>query len=73
MACLYQFLYDPEQGYVVFRCGEDDRPADRRAFAKDHKQAVFVSEMAAVDYCAYRNHYVDVNGDDRMPTTLSHS
>lgn len=70
MATLYQQVYDPTQGYVVFRCGEDDRPADRLSWAREHKQAVFVHEMAAVDYCAYRNQGVDVHGDDRLPVHM---
>jgi len=70
MATLYQHIYDPEHGYVVYRCGEDDHPADRIAWAKVHKQAVFVTEMAAIDYCVYRNHGVDIHGDDRLPVHM---
>lgn len=70
MATLYQQVYHPAHGYVVYRCGEDDHPADRREWALVHKQAIFVHEMAAVDYCAYRNHGVDVNGDDRLPVHM---
>ena len=70
MATLYQHLYDPEQGYIVFRCGEDDKPKDPMSWARDHKQAVFVTEMAAIDYCFYRNHGVVIHGDDRLPVYL---
>lgn len=68
---LYQYLYHPAHGYLVFRCGMDDRPIDRKAWAEVHKQAVFVTEMAAIDYCNYRNHGVDVNGDDRLPVHMA--
>lgn len=70
MATLYQHLYDPTQGYVVFRVGEDKHPADRMAWAREHKQAIFVTEMAAIDYCHYRNRGVDIHGDDRLPVHM---
>jgi hypothetical protein len=68
---LYQHLYDHTQGYVVFRCGLNDKPIDRLEWARSHKQAIFVTEMAALDYCHYRNHGVDIHGDDQLPVYLT--
>lgn len=67
---LYQYLYHPGHGYLVYRCGSEDNPPDRKAWAEVHKTAVFVTEVDASGYCDYRNHLVDLYGTDRVPADL---
>lgn len=51
-------------GYVVYRHCFDSRSAEE--CARVHREATFVDEIAAKDYCNYRNGMVDENGDDRI-------
>lgn len=54
-------------GYVVYRHCFDDTKCSVEDGAAAHKQAVFVEEIAARDYCDYRNRLMDLNGDDALP------
>lgn len=67
---LYRYIFDGGAGgYVVYRNVSSGRrllPSTEREMAVVHKQAVFVCEDAARDYCRYRNGLVDRNGDDAI-------
>lgn len=54
-------------GYVVYRHCFDNAKCSVEDGAAAHKQAVFVEEAAAKDYCDYRNQMIDAVGDDRLP------
>lgn len=57
---LYRYIYLPDLGYVVYR-HED---GEVMSVARTHKVAVFVTEVEASDYCAYRNEQTEKNGTD---------
>lgn len=66
-ACtLYRYLWLTDLGYVVYRYNFDAWQCTVEEWARVHKSAVFVEEIAAKDYCRYRNALVDLNGDDRL-------
>ena len=58
---LYRYVYLSDLGYVVYRHFAD---GDVVSVAKAHKVAVFVCEIEASDYCAYRNEQTEKNGTD---------
>lgn len=67
---LYRYVYNGDLGgYVVYRHVMQARrelPSNVMECARQHKQATFVCEDAAADYCRYRNGLVDRNGDDAI-------
>lgn len=62
---LYRTIYLSDLGYVVYRHCFSHCAID--VGARVHKQAVFVDEIAAKDYCRYRNELIDKNGTDALP------
>lgn len=63
---LYRTLWLNDLGYVVYRHCFDEKKCDLEDGARTHKQAVFVHEYAAVDYCRYRNALIDKRGTDEL-------
>lgn len=67
---LYRYIYNGDLGgYVVYRhslVSTVTLPDTIMACARAHKQATFVCEDAAKDYCRYRNSLIDRNGDDAI-------
>lgn len=53
-------------GYVVFRSVVEIPAGREDEFAEAHKVAVFVTELEATDYCAYRNRLVAQRGTDAL-------
>ena len=66
-ADVYRMIYLTAHGYVVYRHCFDEKMKFVELGALEHKQAVFVSGVAAHDYCNYRNLLIDLNGDDGLP------
>ena len=64
---LYRYLFHWEHGYIVYRNCFDAETTSIELGARQHKQAVFVDEIAAADYCGYRNKLIDLNGSDKLP------
>ena len=65
---LYRTIYLTDLGgYVVYRHCFDEARCTIRNGARAHKQAVFVEENAARDYCRYRNKLIDEHGSDKLP------
>jgi len=52
-------------GYVVYRDNGKKCP-DKDLIAQIHKVAVFVDEEEALDYCRYRNKWIDLTGTDAL-------
>jgi len=52
-------------GYVVYRDSVPAHP-DRELIARSHKVAVFVDDSEALDYCRYRNKWIDITGTDAL-------
>lgn len=67
MCRLYRTLWITSMGYVVYRMCFDVTKCTVEEGARAHKQAVFVDEQAAIDYCIYRNALVELNGSDALP------
>jgi hypothetical protein len=65
---LYRCKYLNYLGYVVYRYCFDETKCTLEEGVRAHKQAVFVDEVSAMDYCRYRNRMVDENGTDELPT-----
>ena len=65
-ANLYRMLYLTDLGYVVYRHCFDLNKCRIEDGVRAHKQAVFVEELAAIDYCAYRNRLIDETGSDAL-------
>jgi hypothetical protein len=65
---IYRFKYIAEEGgYVVYRhCFEYSGNWLNRLII-EHKEAIFVAEIVAKDYCRYRNLLMDIYGIDRLP------
>lgn len=66
MKQLYNYLYLPTNpgGYFVYRFLFDPACCSLEAGVRAHKEAVFVTESAALDYCAYRNWLTGKYGTD---------
>lgn len=56
------------KGWVIARLPAGMDPTTEAIFA--HKQAVFVDEYAAADYCRYRNTEIERWGTDELPDML---
>lgn len=65
-ANLYRSIWmGSEGGYVVYRhCFADT--CNMIDGVRAHRQAVFVDEISALDYCRYRNTLIDRNGTDAI-------
>lgn len=55
-------------GYLVYRDCFDPRKCNVRQGQLDHRVAVFVFQVDAIDYCMYRNTLMDKHGSDELPT-----
>jgi hypothetical protein len=65
-AALYRTIYLHDQGYVVYRHCFDEQKCSVEEGARAHRQASFVDEVAAEDYCCYRNKLIDEKGTDAL-------
>ena len=63
---VYRTLWLTDLGYVVYRYCFDEEKCTLEEGARAHKQAVFVDEVAAKDYCRYRNDLIDKRGTDAL-------
>ena len=70
MSEIYKQTYISDLGYVVFRDIVDDKTVPINIVAKVHKQAVFVDENTAQDYCNYRNKLIKKNGSDELKKVI---
>lgn len=52
--------------YVVYRCITEPPAGREDEFAEVHKVAVFVTELEAADYSAYRNRLFAERGTDAL-------
>ncbi len=64
---LYRMLWLPELGYVVYRHCFDVSKCSLLEGAREHRQASFICEDAAIQYCDFRNAMIDKNGTDEIP------
>lgn len=65
-ANLYRSIYLQDLGYVVYRHCFDEKKCSLEDGARTHRQASFVDEVAAKDYCKYRNRLIDFIGSDAL-------
>lgn len=62
---LYRYI-NAQGGYLVYRHCFDVTRCTIQEGAAEHKEAVFVEEAAAKDYCDYRNKLTEQRGDDGL-------
>jgi hypothetical protein len=66
-ANLYRTIYLSDcGGYVVYRHCFDEKRCSVADGARAHRQAVFVAEDAANEYCDHRNKLIDKRGSDAL-------
>jgi hypothetical protein len=65
-ADLYRCQYT-SAGYVVYRKCFHIAECSHMEGVAAHTQATFVDEIAALDYCRYRNSLIDERGTDEIP------
>lgn len=62
----HRMIYLSDLGYVVYRHSFDEAKCTVADGARAHKVAVFVEEVAALDYCKYRNRLTAERGTDAL-------